>query len=146
MKETVKIEWQTGSMIINLGFFFPASAEKVKKLLKIISLDFRNEEELIADIMEYLNSEIPRLKDLMKANANLYADARQKMVDCQNMVESKKKPNGVRLTKDELQQVRKDKNKWKAEAKQHEHDFNGCKQRLEKIQRNIELIKNLNER
>lgn len=130
-------------MTICLNEFFPTTGEKIQLLMKTIRLDWDNREQIISDILSYLHDEIPRLEGLMKEAANSYSDAKTKQVDYTSMANSRKKPNGVMLTKDELQEVRKQRDSWKQEAQHFKSAFNTYKRTKDRISKNIEQIEKL---
>lgn len=108
-----------GQMTIHMNFFFPCSQERFKKLLKIIDLD---------------------LSDLRKENGKIYFDNKQKAADTQTLIDSRKHPNGLPVSKDELKQARVDLKEYKAAAKKALSDANQnlkFKQRFEKY---LELL------
>lgn len=133
-------------MTLCLNEFFPTTGEKIQLLMKTIRLDWDNEEQIISDILNYLHEELPRLEGLIKESANSFMDARQKQIDYTAMANDKKKPNGVRLTKEELQQVRKNRDSWKQKAQSFKNAFNCYKRTKERISKNIEQIEKLSQK
>ena len=55
-EDTLHIKWATGEMTIILDTFFPTSQNRIKKLIKIIMLDWQNQDNLIAQLIAYLRS------------------------------------------------------------------------------------------
>jgi hypothetical protein len=143
MNESITIDWGSGRMYVYLGLFFPTTDKKIRALIKIIHLDWEHEEQLISNILEFLDEEIPRLEDLKKKNAEKFFNAHQEVYDCEQRVSTGKAPNGVRLTNSEWMYFRKKLAYWKGSVRQHERDFNRCEKRLKKIKKNIQLIKKL---
>ena len=62
--DDLHIKWETGRMVIHLDNFFPTSQARLKKLVKIIRLDW-NSDELIEKLKVYFQEKIDgtRTKD-----------------------------------------------------------------------------------
>lgn len=136
----VEIKWGSGKCNISLEYFFPTSKDKLNRLLKLIHLDYANEEEIISTILSYLKNEVSVVTELGRKKAKLYMDSRQKYSDYSSMLSSGKKFNGVMLTFSEIQQMKKDRAEVKKEMSEHESNMKSCKTIIDKIQRNIEQI------
>lgn len=108
MNNDLYIKWETGYMNIHMGFFFPCSQQRFKKLLKVIALDWQHEDELKETLKVYFQNRIADLVELRKENGKKYFDFKQKAADTQRMIQSRKHPNGVSLSKEELKQARVD--------------------------------------
>ena len=52
------IKWDSGEMEIVLAEFFPTTIERFKKLLRIIRLDWQNQDEIIESIQAFLEQAI----------------------------------------------------------------------------------------
>ena len=57
--EDLYIQYDTGRMVIHLNNFFPTSQARLKKLVKIIRLDWRHYDELIEKLNVYFQEKIP---------------------------------------------------------------------------------------
>ena len=55
--DDLHIKWETGRMVIHLGNFFPTSQANLKKLVKIIRLDWKSD-ELIEKLKVYFQEKI----------------------------------------------------------------------------------------
>ena len=108
MNNDLYIKWETGYMNIHMDFFFPCSQQRFKKLLKVIALDWQHEDELKETLKVYFQNRIADLVELRKENGKKYFDFKQKATDIQRMIQSRKHPNGVSLSKEELKQARVD--------------------------------------
>lgn len=111
------IEWETGYMNIHMDFFFPCNIQRFKKLLKIIELDWQHEEELKEKLKVYFQNRIPALVNLWKENSRKYYDFKQKAADTTSLIESRKHPNGLPVSKDELKQAKTDLKEYTAAYK-----------------------------
>ena len=108
MNNDLYIKWETGYMNIHMDFFFPCSQQRFKKLLKVIALDWQHEDELKETLKVFFQNRIADLVELRKENGKKYFDFKQKATDTQRMIQSRKHPNGVSLSKEELKQARVD--------------------------------------
>lgn len=122
--EDLYIKWETGYMNIHMDFFFPCSQQRFKKLLKVIALDWQHEDELKETLKVYFQNRISDLVELRKENGKKYFDFKQKAADTQRMIQSRKHPNGVSLSKEELKQARADLKDIQSAAKQALSDAN----------------------
>ena len=88
----------------------------------------------------HFQKRIADLSDLRKENGKIYFDNKQKAADTQTLIDSRKHPNGLPVSKDELKQARVDLKEYKAAAKKALSDANQnlkFKQRFEKY---LELL------
>lgn len=138
--KSIMIRWGTGSMIINLQEFFPTSAARINQLLKIIGLDWQNGQQLIVDILEYLREAVVNYKDMKSSVALVWSNEHQAACDYTSMVNSRKKPSGVMLTKDELEEARSNRDYYKKQASAHKKEILDYQRKIDKIPKNIELI------
>lgn len=101
------IKYDTGQMKINMDRFFPLAQNRFKKFLKImIELDAEHEEEHIQTLIKHFNDRIEELERKRITSGKAALEHRQKVVDYFAMIESGKHPNGVRLTKDEMKEIK----------------------------------------
>lgn len=129
-----------GKMTIHMNYFFPCSQVRFKKLLKVVELDWEHEAELKEKLKVHFQKRIADLSDLRKENGKIYFDNKQKEADTQTLIDSRKHPNGLPVSKDELKQARVDLKEYKAAAKKALSDANQnlkFKQRFEKY---LELL------
>ena len=99
----LKIKYDNGEMNINMDAFFPTSQVRLKKLLKVIDLDFSHRDEHINTLNDYFNEKVETLEARRVASGKKYLDYKQKASDQETMVKDKKKANGVKLSKEELE-------------------------------------------
>lgn len=111
------IEWETGHMNIHMDFFFPCNIQRFKKLLKIIELDWQHEEELKEKLKVHFQNRISALVNLWKENSRKYYDFKQKAADTTSLIASRKHPNGLPVSKDELKQAKTDLKEYTAAYK-----------------------------
>lgn len=141
--EDLYIKWETGYMNIHMDFFFPCSQQRFKKLLKVIALDWQHEDELKETLKVYFQNRISDLVELRKENGKKYFDFKQKAADTQRMIQSRKHPNGVSLSKEELKQARADLKDIQSAAKQALSDANSNLKLKNWFEKQLEFLKSL---
>ena len=141
--EDLYIKWETGYMNIHMDFFFPCSQQRFKKLLKVIALDWQHEDELKETLKVYFQNRISDLVELRKENGKKYFDFKQKAADTQGMIQSRKHPNGVSLSKEELKQARADLKDIQSAAKQALSDANSNLKFKNWFEKQLEFLKSL---
>lgn len=131
MMNTLNITWNFGKgrMQILLDKFFPSTKKDLKKLLKIISLDWEHETELKENLKVYFQEQKTVHEAAKKESAKKHFEFRQREADTKEMVTTKKRPNGVLLSEDELKEEKERLAFYKATArdyllryKQHEKE------------------------
>lgn len=143
MNNDLYIKWETGYMNIHMDFFFPCSQQRFKKLLKVIALDWQREDELKETLKVYFQNRIADLVELRKENGKKYFDFKQKAADTQRMIQSRKHPNGVSLSKEELEQARADLQEYTFSYKKALSDANSNLKFKEKIEKHLEFLKSI---
>ncbi len=143
MNNDLYIKWETGYMNIHMDFFFPCSQQRFKKLLKVIALDWQHEDELKETLKVYFQNRIADLVELKKENGKKYFDFKQKAADTQRMIQSRKHPNGVSLSKEELKQARADLQEYTFSYKKALSDANSNLKFKEKIEKHLEFLKSI---
>lgn len=144
MNNDLYIKWETGYMNIHMDFFFPCSQQRFKKLLKVIALDWQHEDELKETLKVYFQNRIADLVELRKENGKKkYFDFKQKAADTQRMIQSRKHPNGVSLSKEELKQARADLQEYTFSYKKALSDANSNLKFKEKIEKHLEFLKSI---
>lgn len=143
MNNDLYIKRETGYMNIHMDFFFPCSQQRFKKLLKVIALDWQHEDELKETLKVYFQNRIADLVELRKENGKKYFDFKQKAADTQRMIQSRKHPNGVSLSKEELKQARADLQEYTFSYKKALSDANSNLKFKEKIEKHLEFLKSI---
>lgn len=143
MNNDLYIKWETGYMNIHMDFFFPCSRQQFKKLLKVIALDWQHEDELKKTLKVYFQNRIADLVELRKENGKKYFDFKQKAADTQRMIQSRKNPNGVSLSKEELKQARADLKEYTSSYKKALSDANSNLKFKERIEKHLEFLKSI---
>lgn len=138
--EDLYIKWETGYMNIHMDYFFPCSVQKFKKLLKIVALDWKHEDELKEKLKVHFQNRISALVDLWKENSKKFYDNKQRAADTISLIESRKHPNGLPVSKDELKQAKADLKEYTAAYKKAFSDAKANKRFKEQFERCLELL------
>lgn len=117
--EELRIKYDRGKMVVILDNFFPTSRARLKKLLKVIDLDYEHRDELIEHLKQFFSEQIPVYKAEFESNGKKYLEYQQLSADTGRMVKSKKRPSGVRLSDEELKQEKERLNTYKEATKKH---------------------------
>lgn len=117
--EELRIKYDRGKMVVILNNFFPTSRARLKKLLKVIDLDYKHSDELIEQLKQFFSEQIPVYKAELESNGRKYLEYQQLSADTGRMVKSKKRPSGVRLSDEELKQEKERLNTYKEAAKKY---------------------------
>lgn len=143
MNNDLYIKWETGYMNIHMDFFFPCSQQRFKKLLKVIALDWQHEDELKETLKVYFQNRIADLVELRKENGKKYFDFKQKAANTQQMIQSRKHPNGVSLSKEELKQARADLKEYTSSYKKALSDANSNLKFKNWFEKQLEFLKSI---
>lgn len=143
MNNDLYIKWETGYMNIHMDFFFPCSQQRFKKLLRVIALDWQHEDELKETLKIYFQNRIADLVELQKENGKKYFDFKQKAADTQRMIQSRKPPNGVSLSKEELKRARADLKEYTSSYKKALSDANSNLKFKNWFEKQLEFLKSI---
>lgn len=114
--EELRIKYDRGKMVVILNNFFPTSRTRLKKLLKVIDLDYEHRDELIEHLKQFFSEQIPVYKAEFESNGKKYLEYKQLSADTGRMVKSKKRPSGVGLSEEEELKQEKERLKTYKEA------------------------------
>lgn len=117
--EELRIKYDRGKMVVILNNFFPTSRTRLKKLLKVINLDYEHRDELIEHLKQFFSEQIPVYKAEFESNGKKYLEYKQLSADTGRMVKSKKRPSGVGLSEEELKQEKERLKTYKEAAKKY---------------------------
>lgn len=117
--EELRIKYDRGKMVVVLNNFFPTSRARLKKLLKVIDLDYEHSDELIEQLKQFFSEQIPVYKAEFESNGRKYLEYQQLSADTGRMVKSKKRPSGVGLSEEELKQEKERLKTYKEAAKKY---------------------------
>lgn len=139
---TIKIKTENGSMTINIDNFFPCSQARFNKLFKIVRqfLWLNDVQTITEQLNQNFTDRIWELDDLRKAYVKRYFEKMQEHAEYRDIVESRKHPNGIPLTKEELKDFKKKQSgamssarSCSAETKKKEREITALKKNLEML-------------
>lgn len=135
----LKIKYENGQMTIHMKTFFPTSQARLKKLLNVVALN-DDRDVHIQTLEQYFKDKVQELEDRRISSGKKAIDAKQKVSDLAAIIESKKHPNGVKLTKDELSKAREDCKHFKAVQAGCLSEFNRCIRQKEQFLKHLEIL------
>ena len=106
--EELRIKYDRGKMVVILNNFFPTSRTRLKKLLKVIDLDYEHRDELIEHLKQFFSEQIPVYKAEFESNGKKYLEYKQLSAD-----------TGVGLSEEELKQEKERLKTYKEAAKKY---------------------------
>lgn len=139
MDDVITIAYPNGEMQVCLSEFF-RQKPPMTKLLKVVELDFQNRDNHYDDILSFLRSEIETFECLILNYKIKAPEYHQKAVDAFKMLESGKHPNGVPLSKEELENVKESYQRFKWNEKETVRSFKCCTEKKKQFQKYIETI------
>lgn len=142
MNDILTLTWNCGSgrMSIVVKEFFPTSKERIKKLNNTVQMDY-SQDDFWEKVVYILQEALEETKAEMKVKAKEYDTYHTEESSTQNMIQSKKMPNGVALTKNQIKEFRQKRIKYGEIARAAKRDFNHLKKKVEKLKDNIRFIK-----
>lgn len=136
----LKIVYETGQMTIHMNSFFPTSQAKLKKLLNVIDLDFEHREEIIQTMRQFFQDKVNELEEKRISSGKKAVEYKQKIADTTAIIESRKHPNGVPLTKDELADIKEQNKHFKAVYAGCLSDFNRSIRQKDLFLKHLEIL------
>lgn len=89
--EPIKIRWETGHMEINPDVFFPTSTARIRKLLRVVALDFPHQDDLRMQMARYCEDRAEEILSDRKRLANEAVNYHQKVADLQPPIDTAKR-------------------------------------------------------
>ena len=137
----IQIKYDNGQMNIRMDAFFPTSQARLKKLLKVVDLDFEHREEIMQTMQQFFQDKVNVLEARRMSSRKKAVEYKQKMADTTAIIESRKHPNGVRLTKDELADIKEQNKHFKAVYAGCLSDFNRSIRQQDLFLKHLEILK-----
>lgn len=69
----IQIKYDNGQMNIRMDAFFPTSQARLKKLLKVVDLDFEHREEIMQTMQQFFQDKVNELADIKEQNKHFKA-------------------------------------------------------------------------
>ena len=89
--EPITIRWETGYMTINPDAFFPTSTARIRKLLRVVALDFEHQDVIRMQLAGACESRAQEILDGRKSLANEAVNHHQKAADLEPQIETAKR-------------------------------------------------------
>ena len=136
----IQIKYDNGQMNIRMDAFFPTSQARLKKLLKVVDLDFEHREEIMQTMQQFFQDKVNELEEKRISSGKKAVEYKQKIADTTAIIESRKHPNGVRLTKDELADIKEQNKHFKAVYAGCLSDFNRSIRQKDLFLKHLEIL------
>ena len=130
-----------------MSFFFPAPTTSLKKLFKVIQKDYEwsRIEQNVELILNYLNNAIPETKAAAKQCANDHVSRKTELEELKQCIKAKKHVNGVLVTKEELEQMRKQQKELQKQVSDTKAEFTQLSSKLKRLQGNLLTVQQFKE-
>lgn len=89
--EPITIRWETGHMTINPDAFFPTSAARIRKLLRVVAPDFEHQDDIRMQLAGACERRAQEILDGRKNLANEAVNHHQKAADLEPQIETAKR-------------------------------------------------------
>lgn len=136
----IQIKYDNGQMNIRMDAFFPTSQARLKKLLKVVDLDFEHREEIMQTMQQFFQDKVNELEARRISSGKKAVEYKQKIADTTAIIESRKHPNGVPLTKDELADIKEQNKHLKAVYAGFLSDFNRSIRQKDLFLKHLEIL------
>ncbi|WP_425755394.1 hypothetical protein ACPW7J_12975 [Ihubacter sp. rT4E-8] len=136
----IQIKYDNGQMNIRMDAFFPTSQARLKKLLKVVDLDFEHREEIMQTMQQFFQDKVNELEEKRISSGKKAVEYKQKIADTTAIIESRKHPNGVPLTKDELADIKEQNKHLKAVYAGCMSDFNRSIRQKDLFLKHLEIL------
>lgn len=160
--EPITIRWDTGRMTINPDAFFPTDKARIRKLLRVVALDYLHQDDLRMQLSQYCEERAQEILDGRKALANEAVNHHQKVTDLQPPIDTCKRritalracireqPKKARQLgyrdrlQEEQEKLKKLKTQQSAELaafRKKEKEFKTAEATAEKLRQNAEVLR-----
>ena len=136
----IQIKYDNGQMNIRMDAFFPTSQARLKKLLNVVDLDFEHREEIMQTMQQFFQDKVNELEERRISSGKKAVEYKQKVADTTAIIESRKHPNGVPLTKDELADIKEQNKHFKAVYAGCLSDFNRSIKQKDLFLKHLEIL------
>lgn len=136
----IQIKYDNGQMNIRMDAFFPTSQARLKKLLKVVDLDFEHREEIMQTMQQFFQDKVNELEEKRISSGKKAVEYKQKVADTTAIIESRKHPNGVSLTKGELADIKEQNKHFKAVYAGCLSDFNRSIKQKDLFLKHLEIL------
>lgn len=146
--QIIQIKYPRGHMSIKLDTFFPTSQSNFKKLLRVIEMDWMDQDDHIQKIKNWLIEEIRHCEDMAKEYANKYVGIKPKVREAEARVREteyhlsilKQRTPAYKSIKSKFMELKKEYQKLKSLESSYDSSFKKYHSRREKLQKNLEVL------
>ena len=139
-RNILKIKWYRGQARIDLDAFFPTTQTEIRKLFRVMDKQPETMLDNIQKCIIFMREKCEREKEKSKKYASDYLRYKQAESELKEIIDSKKHPNGVKVTKEELKDLREKRKDAYEEWRVAERNFKVCSKRMEQLQKNIKFM------
>ena len=136
----IQIKYDNGQMNIRMDAFFPTSQARLKKLLNVVDLDFEHREEIMQTMQQFFQDKVNELEERRISSGKKAVEYKQKIAYTTAIIESRKHPNGVPLTKDELADIKEQNKHFKEVYAGCLSDFNRSIKQKDLFLKHLEIL------
>lgn len=144
-RNILKIKWCNGQMKIDLDSFFPTTQTEIRKLFRVMDKQPETTQENIQKCIEFAKEKCEREKEKSKKYAHDYLHYKQVESELKEIIDSKKHPNGVKVTKEELKDLMDKRKDVYEEWRVAQKCFKTCQKRMEQLTKNIDFMERCGE-
>lgn len=159
--EPISIRWATGYMDINPDAFFPTSAARVRKLLRVVALDYEHQDDIRIQLVRHCTERAQAIVDGCKALANEAANHQQKAADLQPWIDLRERriralqaclkeqsqktrtldyPARIKAEKETLKTLKAEQREERAACGKKKREFAQAEKDAQQLRRNAEVI------
>lgn len=148
--EPIIIRWETGYMTINPDAFFPTSTARIRKLLRVVALDFEHQDVIRMQLAGACESRAQEILDGRKSLANEAVNHHQKAAVTTLRACIKEQPKRARQLgyPERLHEEREQLKKLTAERsgalsafRKKKREFEAAEATAEKLRQNAEVLR-----
>ena len=139
-RNILKIKWYRGQARIDLDAFFPTTQTEIRKLFRVMDKQPETMLDNIQKCIIFMREKCEREKEKSKKYASDYLRYKQAESELKEIIDSKKHPNGVKVTKEELKDLKDKQYDAHIECRISEKCFKTCQKRTEQLAKNIKFM------
>jgi hypothetical protein len=143
----VEILYPSGRMTINLDNFFPTTTCDIKKLLKIIDMDWQHKEQIFQTIVSWINEEIKNSEETAKMYADWYMVIHPQVGEANNRVDASeiavnklKGTQAHKLAVKRLKEIKREYNHLRGLEISYNRSFKLYSGEVEKLKKNLVMF------
>lgn len=153
--EPITIRWETGYMTINPDAFFPTSTARIRKLLRVVALDFEHQDVIRMQLAGACESRAQEILDGRKSLANEAADlepqietAKRRITTLRACIKEQPKkarqlgyPERLREEREQLKKLTAERSGALSAFRKKKREFEAAEATAEKLRQNAEVLR-----